>query len=459
MKKLNLLSISVSLAITFMVANLSPIGAQNAQSSTDFLNNWTTEFNKKLPMRIGEVMLVKATSNCPDGCQGETSDHYIRIQSRNIYTFDHSYWKQWESQMKSYLRGEYCRSGASQKGIELLNVTDDQDNDRMESWIKPSECPTTTPPKSSGSDSLEEQFWKLVKDSKQADDFETYIANYPIGKYVAIARLRKSQLSGQNNATSKTAPTGFLQYGLATSNQTNLQYMRSWAAQTKSQLPLKFGDVEIYDLYGPSKDENYFYIIGWTPRLSSPVDTRSQSAALKAKFLSEYCRSVAYRRQITLAIWVSDNNKKNNFGSMLTPRDCSVKQPAGNSNGGESDSQASRKQTNVQYLNSWAAEVRVGLPEIIGEYFKLTDSRSRCPAGCDESDSVPYLLLSLNAHSYTKQEVTIAGVERSLKPVLLQEYCTSEGKQRNIMLGVFVNDKNSSTIGNFWVYPKDCPTN
>lgn len=41
------------------------------------------------------------------------------------------------------------------------------------------------------------------------------------------------------------------------------------------------------------------------------------------------------------------------------------------------------RKTDAEYLNGWAAEVRVGLPETMGD-FQLTDAMSQCPAGCQE---------------------------------------------------------------------------
>ncbi|MCB1025540.1 MAG: hypothetical protein KDB79_14180 [Acidobacteria bacterium] len=51
---------------------------------------------------------------------------------------------------------------------------------------------------------VEDQYWDLVKDSKEVMDFKSYLKEYPTGKFAAIANLKISQLSGQpgTNATS-----------------------------------------------------------------------------------------------------------------------------------------------------------------------------------------------------------------------------------------------------------------
>ncbi len=47
---------------------------------------------------------------------------------------------------------------------------------------------------------VEDQFWNAVKDSKYIEDFDTYLKEYPKGKYAVLAGLRKRQISrGQTN--------------------------------------------------------------------------------------------------------------------------------------------------------------------------------------------------------------------------------------------------------------------
>lgn len=42
----------------------------------------------------------------------------------------------------------------------------------------------------------EEQYWDSINNSQRAQDFQSYLNNYPNGKYAALARLRISQLGG-----------------------------------------------------------------------------------------------------------------------------------------------------------------------------------------------------------------------------------------------------------------------
>jgi len=102
--------------------------------------------------------------------------------------------------------------------------------------------------------------------------------------------------------------------------------------------------------------------------------------------------------------------------------------------------------------------VRNGLPEMIGEYYQLKDSKSACPNGCSKTFASPYLWMLFSAR-YDQKTAPIADLEQALKPILLEEYCKTEAVQRNIMLGVFFENRAQNRKVNFWVYPKDCPAN
>jgi hypothetical protein len=45
----------------------------------------------------------------------------------------------------------------------------------------------------SAQQTVEDQYWEAVKDSKNADDFKSYLKEYPNGKYASIARLKLGQ--------------------------------------------------------------------------------------------------------------------------------------------------------------------------------------------------------------------------------------------------------------------------
>lgn len=436
----------------------------------------------------------------------------------------------------------------------------------------------------SAQQTVEDQYWNAVKDSKNADDFKSYLQEYPNGKYAAIARLK----TGQN-----TASNSFLSFKVSTA-MTNEAFMERWENEMRTQLPVKIGDYEIFRANAPNKVENYFYTEARMPLSGSRSNIRTQAASLKADLVSDYCKSEASQRKITVVLTFRDNTTTS-FSDNLNPNDCSANTGQGNNanqaivpvsmelslqsgiqagaNGqnripinrndpaavqgllsnpaiyvdvtfsdgtkiGPHDYQkkfadnlifddvsgdpndliqvsywdidsnnpqrgkyaaqlastgkgtgtaylkvslrnapnvtasvpvtvvsgnttTATRQTDVQYLNSWAAEVRVGLPQSIGD-FQLTDAMSQCPNGCQEQldpDGGNELALIFKTQRYTAGINKIEEIIPVLKPILLPEYCKQVGNQRNISLVVFVLDKNDRQINNFFVNPKDCSAN
>ncbi|NNE99406.1 MAG: hypothetical protein HKN25_10345 [Pyrinomonadaceae bacterium] len=451
MKRLSSLSLSFSLAILFAVAILSPVAAQKTvedqywelvkdskkvvelqsylkeypngkysaiaklkvrqlsgkpanpsytsksgnQTNKEFIQSWASELRTKLPLALGKVQIksVQIPTSSADSL-------YLRGWAPNLGPRRQAQIRLEAKAIKPLLLSDYCRSGAADRKIRLyVGIRDNTDKGGFGYWIKSIDC----------------------------------IANAPV----------RRPSSGVNSTTS------FIKYVSPMPNMTNMQFLQSWAAQMKPQLPLNFGDTEIYRISAPSKNENYFYITAWTPRSTPPVDTRSQSRALKEKLVSDYCGSEAARRKITLAIWVSDNNKRKSFGHMLRPGDCSTNVPSVYS--------PTPTKTDAEFLNDWAAEVRVGLPEYVAG-FQLKTAWSRCASGCKETDSVNYLLLKFDTEG-EQQYANIADLEKDLKPTLLEEYCKSDAVRRKILLGVFFDNRAQNRKVNFWVEPTDCPAN
>lgn len=137
-----------------------------------------------------------------------------------------------------------------------------------------------------------------------------------------------------------------------------------------------------------------------------------------------------------------------------------INSPIGQSNNPQNSS-SSANQTDVDFLNKWAADVRVGLPETLGD-FQLTDAMSQCPNGCQEQidpGDGNELALIFRTSRYTAQSDFTNEVISALKPLLLPEYCKSDGVNRNIRLAVFVLDGNERQFNNFFIFPRDCSAN
>ncbi len=71
------------------------------------------------------------------------------------------------------------------------------------------------------SSNVEQQYWDTIKNSQNSQDYQGYVNNYPNGQYSALARLRISQLQGTNTASTSGNPL-FSQplIPVATGNQT-----------------------------------------------------------------------------------------------------------------------------------------------------------------------------------------------------------------------------------------------
>ncbi len=55
-------------------------------------------------------------------------------------------------------------------------------------------APTDLAPAAPESTTVEQEYWEAIKNSANADEFEAYLAEYPAGRFVSLARLRVRQL-------------------------------------------------------------------------------------------------------------------------------------------------------------------------------------------------------------------------------------------------------------------------
>lgn len=430
----------------------------------------------------------------------------------------------------------------------------------------------------SAQQTVEDQYWEAVKNSSNADDFKSYLKEYPNGKYAALARQK---INVGNSAVASL----FFSSPLVLTNEA---FMERWESEIQAHLPIKYGDDEIFRASAPNSLEDYFYTSVRTPNQNN-VNVRAQANALKAGLLSEYCKSEAFQRKITVVLGFTFSNN-DTFGESLSPNDCvsapvqkkvpismelslqtgiqtgangrnripiSRNDPANDIEGegilwnpaiyldvtfsdgtkiGPHDylknfagnlifddvsgdpndlieiswwdvdpnnpqlgkfaaqlastgkgvgtaylkvslrdnpsvnssvkveivsgaNQKAKAKTNVQFLNDWAAEIRVDLPEMVGVY-KLIDAKSWCPnSECDYSGASgsfnPHMRLIFDA-APNQRSVPTAEIERNLKPVLLEVYCQTESIPRNLNLNIIFQNRDVTPY-NFWVYPADCP--
>lgn len=76
----------------------------------------------------------------------------------------------------------------------------------------------------SAQQTVEDQYWNLVEDSKRAEDFEYYLKEYPNGKYAALAQIKLSRL--KTGSIGNSSIQLFLSFRSPRSNLTNTEFMQ-----------------------------------------------------------------------------------------------------------------------------------------------------------------------------------------------------------------------------------------
>ncbi len=201
-----------------IVTTTSPGGITDAQ----FLDGWANKLRAQMPITIKDIQLTNAivlTSPNSLEIQGSTPSFSITQRVRDEQAND----------LKPFLLGQYCSSGAPQRNIGIVSRTFDAVRSSSHVYrIDPGDCagntgivvpPTTTPggstitPSPIGTtaataDPVEEQFWNAVKNSRRVEDFQSYIDNFPTGKYVPLAKLEIGRNGGTVRSTGSTSTSG-----------------------------------------------------------------------------------------------------------------------------------------------------------------------------------------------------------------------------------------------------------
>lgn len=138
-------------------------------------------------------------------------------------TVEDQYWESVKNSLKSQDFQSYLSSYPNGKYIALAELKISQ----LGNSVTPTPTPTpiTNNPVVSPTSSIELQYWDAVKNSTNAQDFQSYLGDYPNGQFTPIARLKLQQLqSGTTNPTQ-------------TNSNTEDQY---WNSISNSQRPQDF---------------------------------------------------------------------------------------------------------------------------------------------------------------------------------------------------------------------------
>lgn len=162
---------------------------------------------------------------------------------------------------------------------------------------------------------LEQQFWDLVKDSKSAADFQSYLANFPTGAHVAIAKLQISRLGGTSVTTTAINPTS--------GTLSDAQFLQDWADKLRIQMPISIKDIQLTNAVVLSSS-NSLEIQGSTPSFSVTQSNRvAQANDLKPFLLGQYCSSGAPQRNIRVVSRTFDSVRSSSHAYTIGPGDCS----------------------------------------------------------------------------------------------------------------------------------------
>ncbi len=235
---------------TTTTASATSPSSSSTSPDAQFLTDWAARTRKDLPFISGNVQFTNATTYCSAGCQSYSSNSYLLITARtpnltkqNVQLFQEG------AAIRPTIVGQYCNEkGAVSRNLGVLASLYDRNNASVGTlfWITPSDCanlPSTNTASSSGSTNLnsggstasasavEDQYWNAVSASTNVRDFQDYLNNYPNGRYVAVARLRISQLGGSSSTSVSPSPSGNSvedQYWNAVRNSTNAQDFQSY---------------------------------------------------------------------------------------------------------------------------------------------------------------------------------------------------------------------------------------
>ena len=215
MRKLNVLSISVSLTLLFTLAMVSfgasfeptkNVQARNAAAAqlTDAqkLKIWDAEEMKRLPRTVNGTKFMFTTLVCPTGCTYKATVSKLSIRGKTPGINGLASINKAKSHRPALLNS-YCRSKGLKYGLPMSIYINNGANTTFHPiHLKPSDCPTTP---TSGAAAL--AYWSLVKNSKRVSDFRSYLRSYPTGAHVPHAKLKISQLSGSTTTTPVPTPT------------------------------------------------------------------------------------------------------------------------------------------------------------------------------------------------------------------------------------------------------------
>ncbi|MCB1025539.1 MAG: RICIN domain-containing protein [Acidobacteria bacterium] len=183
---------------------------------------------------------------------------------------------------------------------------------------------------------LEQQFWDLVKDSKNPGDFQSYLSNFPTGGHAALARLQISRLGGTGGSTGSTnGSINTTNNSPNSGSSSDAQFLRDWANKLQAQMPITIRDIQLSDAVVLTSSNSLEIQGSPTSFAASQSTLISQANDLKPFLLGQYCSSGAPQRNIRLVSRTFDAGRLRSLHAYtINPGDCSGSMSGTGSTGG-----------------------------------------------------------------------------------------------------------------------------
>lgn len=233
------------------------------------------------------------------------------------------------------------------------------------------------------------------------------------------------------------------------------QFLNAWAAEGRQSIPSRLGNFELTTSIArcpagcEQKDNVSYLLMGLratdVARENTTIAQIEQS--LKPQLLKGYCTSEAKSRNATLGVFVDDKNRAQIGNFWIYASDCASS---------DAPAPAAAPQSDVQFLNRWAAETREKLPKTVG-YVELASALSYCPSGCEHNFGDTYLAIKGSMPGRLKESITLDELAGYLRSQMLKDYCSSDGRKRGLTLRFHIYDMNKVLTGDVGLSPGHCP--
>ncbi|MGD9628149.1 MAG: hypothetical protein AB7V18_02775 [Pyrinomonadaceae bacterium] len=377
-----------------------------AQTDAQFLSSFAADVDRSLPRRLGDAEIRSTQTFCSSGCQAYFATGVLRlIGTTPSFAKQNLNIAQLGQVIKNELLRDYCPTPARQRNISIQVYLKDMYGTDLGNvaYVQPTDCPTGT-------------------------------------------------------GTGSASATG-------TVKSANAQFMASYAAQTRRDIPLTVQGITFWkaSTFCASGCENNYagdFLVVYAKHLSlakQNIPLAQLSQSFLPAFTDNYCNKSggAAQRNVTFQVQLTDmyNNVVGDL-ARLTPASCqananiSVPITTGGTQFASPDS---------QFLANWADEVRRDLPFVFGS-IQFTAATTYCSVGCQSTTpSAAMLVLSSRAPNLSRNNIDLNQLGPSVRSFLIDKYCT-RARNTNYMLLVDLVDRNSNYVGRpVSLSPGDCP--